>query len=133
VANGDIFLPVAEGGGAMQIPLTDHELHLLADTLARHNRDLEHEIGHTNNRELRHMLQATLDLLSAVQRHLASGELRLTSDEARTLADALERSERALSVEIAHTDNRNFKHALQENLDELFGAHCKIAGTIGRA
>ena len=117
----------------MQIPLTDHELHVLADTLARHNRDLEHEIAQTDDRGFRHMLQATLDVLTAVQRHLASGDLQLNSEEARTLAEALERSERALSIEIAHTDNRNLKHMLHDNLDELVGAHCKIAGTVGRA
>jgi len=117
----------------MQIPLTDDELHVLAETLARHNRELEHEIAQTDDRNFRHMLQATLDVLSAVHRHLASGELQLSSEEARTLAEALERSERALSVEIAHTENRNFKHMLHHELDELVGAHCKIAGRIGRA
>jgi hypothetical protein len=133
MANGDTFLPVAEGGGTMQVRLTDHELHVLADTLARHNRDLEYEIAQTDDRDFRHMLQATLEVLSAVQRHLASGALQLNPDEARMLAEALERSERALSVEIAHTDNRKLKHILHDNLDDLVGAHYKIAGTIGRA
>ncbi|HEX8925161.1 MAG TPA: hypothetical protein VF786_05180 [Terriglobales bacterium] len=117
----------------MQIQLSEHELHVLANTLARHNRDLEYEIAQTDDREFKHMLQATLELLTAVQNHLTSGEAKLSFEEARALTEALERSERALSVEIAHTDNRAFKHMLHDNLDEIMGAHYKISGTIGRA
>jgi len=117
----------------MQIQLTDHELHVLADTLARHNRHLAHEIAQTDDREFRHMLQNTLEVLTTVQNHLATGELKLSSEEGRALAEALDRSERALSIEIAHTENRDFRHMLHDDLDELTGAHFKIARTIGRA
>ena len=117
----------------MQIQLTDHELHVLADTLARHNRDLAHEIAQTDDREFKHMLQTTLEVLTAVHRHLASGELKLSPEEGRALAEALDRSERALNIEIAHTENREFRHMLHENLDELTLAHFKITGAVGRA
>lgn len=111
----------------MQVQFTPYELQVLTDTLARHNRELIHEIARTDHREFKQLLQKKLDLLTSLQGQLMRGELQLSKNERDVLTEVLDHSERALYFEIARTDERGFKQLLQKNLDRLELAHCKIA------
>ena len=111
----------------MQVQFTPSELEVLTEVLARHNRELTHEIARTDARGFKHMLQEKLDLLGRLQNQLVWGELQLSTETNDVLAEVLDQSERALYFEIARTDDRDFKHKLQENLAQLEGAHNKIA------
>ncbi len=110
----------------MQVQFTPKELEVLTEVLARHNRELTHEISRTDTRGFKHILQEKLDVLGRLQNQLVWGELQLSTEIGDVLAEVLDQSERALYFEIARTDDREFKHTLQENLERLESAHSKI-------
>jgi len=111
----------------MQVQFTPKELEVLTEVLARHNRELTHEISRTDTRGVKHILQEKLDVLGRLQNQLVWGELQLSTEISDVLAEVLDQSERALYFEIARTDDREFKHGLQENLERLESAHSKIS------
>jgi hypothetical protein len=117
----------------MQVEFTPNELQVLTEILARHNRDLVHEIARTDDREFKHMLQEKLELLTRLQNQIVWGELQLSTEKSEVLAEVLDQCERALYFEIARTDDREFKHMLQKNLESLECAHHKITGASAAA
>ena len=112
----------------MQFQFSPNELQLLTDTLIRNTNELRYEIARTDDREFKHMLLQKLDVLTCLQGQLVTGELQLSTEKVGVLAEVLDQSERALYFEIARTDDRKFKHMLQENLECLERAHCKLTG-----
>jgi len=110
----------------MQIQFSANELQLLADTLVRHMSELRHEIARTDDREFKQMLLQKLEILTCLQSQLVAGEVQLCTEKDGVLAEVLDQTERALYFEIARTDDREFKHMLQENLECLEGVHCKL-------
>jgi arginine deiminase len=110
----------------MQVQFSPNELQVFADTLARHNSELIHEIARTDHREFRHILRKKLELLMGLQSQLLRGELQLSTEQRDALAEVLDQSENALYFEIARTDHRAFKQVLERNLDLLERVHGKI-------
>jgi hypothetical protein len=117
----------------MQIDFTPNELQMLTDTLARHNGELRHEIARTDHREFKQMLEAKLEILTRLQAQLVRGEVQFSPEESDALREVLDQSENALYFEIARTDDRDFKHLLQKNLECLETAHNKISAACKAA
>ena len=117
----------------MQVQFTPNELEVLTEVLARHRGELIHQIARTDARDFKHLLQEKLDLLGRLQNQLVWGELQLSTEISELLAEVLDQSEHALYFEIARTDDRDFKHKLQDNLGQLESAHQKIAGARNAA
>jgi hypothetical protein len=117
----------------MKIQFSPDELRLLADALVRHTSGLRREIARTEDLEFKHILLEKLDILTCLQSQLATGEVQLSTANAGVLAEVLDQSEHALYFEIARTDDRKFKHMLQENLTCMESAHCKLTQACSAA
>jgi hypothetical protein len=117
----------------MQIDFTPNELQMLTETLAHHNHELGHEIARTDHREFKQMLQAKLDVLIRLQTQLVRGEVQFSPEESDALSEVLDQSENTLYLEIARSDDRDFKHLLRNNLECLETAHKKISGACKAA
>lgn len=110
----------------MQIQFSVNEAQLLADTLGRRTSELRHEIARTDDREFKQMLLQKLETLTCLQSQLVPGEVQLSPKTGGALAEVLDQAEHALYFEIARTDDREFKHMLQKNLECLECAHSKL-------
>lgn len=110
----------------MKIQCSGNEQQLLADTLDRRTSELRYEIARTDDREFKQMLLQKLETLTCLQSQLIPGEVQLSAETGGALAEMLDQAEHALYFEIARTDNREFKHMLQKNLECLECVHSRL-------
>lgn len=110
----------------MYVQFSPIELQLLTETLVRHTNELLHEIARTDDREFKRMLLQKLDTLTCLQSQLIEEEVQLSMEDCGVLDEVLDQSERSLYFEIARTDDREFRHMLQQSLERMESAHCKL-------
>jgi hypothetical protein len=114
---------------AVEVLFSPEEGQLLAEIVARRNRELIKEIARTDHAAFKHELQYTAKLLEAIAAKIRQEKPRFTECELDLLSEVIEHSERDLLAEIAHTDHRAFKDMLMRKQAVLASARSKVAET----
>lgn len=110
----------------MQLLFTPEEFQVLADILEQYDRDLRDEIVGTENSAFKHSLEKKQQLLEELENRVIRKQLELSTDELDLLGEVLAHSDRELLMEIARTDHREFRHALQKKEGVVRQIHDKV-------
>jgi DNA-nicking Smr family endonuclease len=110
----------------MQLQFSSDEFHLLTDVLEQRDRELKNEISRTANDDFKHRLEKLQRLVDDVEQKLARGEPELRADELDLLGEVVDQCERGLTAEIARTEDREFRHLLQQREELLRPVHDKV-------
>jgi hypothetical protein len=127
-ASQSLKRPVGNGP-AVEVLFSPEEGQLLAEIVARRNRELIKEIARTDHAAFKHELQYTAKLLEAIATRLLQEKPCFTEWELDLFSEVLEHAERDLLAEIAHTDHRAFKDMLMRKQAVLASARSKVAET----
>ncbi len=111
----------------MQLHFSTDEFQVLADAMLHRDRELREQIVHADQREFQRKLQQQQQTLDELEDRILRKDLELGTDELDFLLEVIEHCERELIAEIARTDAREFRNALQRKADALARIHDKVA------
>jgi hypothetical protein len=109
-----------------EVPFLKEELQVLVEIMEQRNRELIGEIARTEHAAFKHELRDSAQLLDAIETKLVKGGLRFTPCELDFFAEVIDRHDRELLAEIAHTDHREFKHMLIRKQAVLASARSRV-------
>ncbi len=101
----------------MRLEFSVDESQLLGDALSQQDRELSTEIARTDSREFKRMLLHRQHCIHGLQDKIGRNDLQLTSEDLELLREVIEHGYRALLAEIARTDGREFRNALERRAD----------------
>jgi len=97
----------------MPLRLSPDELQVLVNALEQRDRELMHEIVHTDKAPFKKALCCKQQMLTEIRNKLTGPDVYLSVDELKALSEVVDHSERELIDEIAHTDHRQFRLQLK--------------------